>query len=80
MFTLYRRPWFSAPMNRQQTLMLALFIALGAVLATGLIVVPAVEEVNADCKPKKNKLGFIQEGPSIHEIACDKDKGPKDKG
>jgi hypothetical protein len=51
--------------NSQQTIMLALFIVLGAVLVTGLVVVPAMEEVDAKCegtkkngdpcKPKKDK-------------------------
>jgi hypothetical protein len=49
----------------QQTIMLALFVALGVILVGGLVVVPVIEEADAKClflknngdpcKPKKSK-------------------------
>ena len=52
-------------MLNQQTIMLALFLAMGVVLVTGLIAIPVIEEADARCegfkkngdlcKPKKSK-------------------------
>jgi hypothetical protein len=42
----------------QQTIMLALFIALGAVLVGGLVVVPVIELQEADAKVCKTRDGI----------------------
>ena len=44
----------------QQTLMLALFVALGAVLVTGLIAIPVIEEAQAADDRNKGKQGEIK--------------------
>jgi hypothetical protein len=46
-------------MLNQQTLMLALFITLSAVLVTGLIAIPAMEEADAT---KKSKTYCVKDG------------------
>ena len=52
----------------QQTVMLALFVALGVVLVTGLIAIPVIEEAFAD---NGNHFGQHKNGNNGHHRSSD---------
>ena len=58
---------------QKQIAMLALFIAIGAVLVTGLIAIPMTEadaKCGEDKKPKKDKSAWTDDSAMIHQIKC----------